>query len=94
MFTFTLTHIEEEHAPPSQVVLDVCVVGDTVFLDICEYEEDHESRQLTVLKSIAVDGHALAAGLVASSEESVRNAKRNLARREGHDHEHVCGPEC
>lgn len=50
MFRTLITQSDEPHSPPSQKVLSVEVIGRQVFLDILEYDENHEQ---TMLKSVA-----------------------------------------
>lgn len=51
-------------APPEQV-LDVCVVAERVFLDICTYEEDFDTTTTTAVAKASVDAGALLNALIA-----------------------------
>jgi hypothetical protein len=79
-YTFQLTDFEEEHAPPSLPVLDVTVVGTTIFLAICEYDESNTERTLNVIADISVDGEAFMKGCETSVLEFDRSLKRAQKR--------------
>lgn len=64
------------HAPPSKV-LDVGVVGDVVYLAICDNDETDSRTTVTVIKEeIAVDANTLYDAIEALSKHATRAANR------------------
>jgi hypothetical protein len=51
---FTITTYDEKHAPPSQPILDVSLVGDCLHLSIVEYDETYETSTLKRIGQIAI----------------------------------------
>lgn len=53
---------DELHVP-SERVLEVAVVDDVVFLDLCEFDETHDTTTTKTIASAQVDASALANAL-------------------------------
>jgi hypothetical protein len=68
-FSFIMTDAEERYAPPEQVVLRVDVVGDRIFLDICEYDETNKEATLKTVASIAVNADPFVVGLKGAARQ-------------------------
>lgn len=73
------------HAPPSKV-LDVGIVGDLVFLAICDNNEDHKTTTTVIKEEIAVDVNTLYAAIDALARHNIRSEKR----RESIEEKYCC----
>jgi hypothetical protein len=76
----TLVDCEEGTAPPEKVV-ELCVIGDTLFIHIRSYEETPKASTQRTLAQIAVDAQTVLDLLPVLARDHERARARNQTKK-------------